>query len=96
MQLKEGGGGGRFLGAWNKIISSSEHRKTELFCGSISTTSYEDRSSTESLNCVTAAANVVSQTARLYNYYRQELMTRSLQLYCVRVTAFSQTDLYLY
>ena len=26
---------------------------------------------------------------------RQEPMTRSLQLYCVRVTAFSQTDLFL-
>ena len=25
----------------------------------------------------------------------QEPMTRSLQLYCVRVTAFSQTDLFL-
>ena len=26
---------------------------------------------------------------------QQEPMTRSLQLYCVRVTAFSQTDLFL-
>ena len=29
------------------------------------------------------------------NYYNQEPMTRRLQLYCVRVTAFSQTDLFL-
>ena len=27
--------------------------------------------------------------------FRQEPMTRSLQLYCVRVTGFSQTDLFL-
>ena len=27
--------------------------------------------------------------------YKQEPMTRTLQLYCVRVTAFSQTDLFL-
>ena len=27
--------------------------------------------------------------------HQQEPMTRSLQLYCVRVTAFSQTDLFL-
>ena len=29
------------------------------------------------------------------NRHQQEPMTRSLQLYCVRVTAFSQTDLFL-
>ena len=29
------------------------------------------------------------------NVLGQEPMTRSLQLYCVRVTAFSQTDLFL-
>ena len=31
----------------------------------------------------------------LHHLRGEELMTRSLQLYCVRVTAFSQTDLFL-